>query len=173
MYRGEDGEFVKSREAVAIFIIMASFLTVFGISREINFHYQKKIDKLIKERELIRSQYPISPLPNYYDESMSYQSKKVNYENVDKLRNRKSVVLSIFWMIYGIILTSLGIAERYKPIRIGGLLLLIVAIFKLFFIDLWGLGTLYKIISSISLGVVLLSISFAYQKYKNVFKQII
>ncbi|MFH1564565.1 MAG: DUF2339 domain-containing protein [bacterium] len=58
-------------------------------------------------------------------------------------------------------------------VRLGGIGLLSLAILKLFFYDLWGLGTLYRIISSISLGVALLSISFAYQKYKDKIKEII
>ncbi|MCK5320249.1 DUF2339 domain-containing protein, partial [Candidatus Parcubacteria bacterium] len=51
--------------------------------------------------------------------------------------------------------------------------LLSVAILKLFFYDLWSLGQLYRIIASISLGMVLLGISFLYQKYKHVFNEII
>jgi uncharacterized membrane protein len=62
---------------------------------------------------------------------------------------------------------------RYKLVRLGAMLLLSLAILKLFFYDLWSLGTLYRIISSICLGLALLGISFGYNKYRDKIKDLI
>jgi uncharacterized membrane protein len=111
----------------------------------------------------------LSPMQTRYDseEYREYLEKR------DNIEYQKSISLSIFWMIYAIILLVIGFARKIRFARIGGLLLLGISIFKLFFLDLWYLGSLYRIISSISLGIVLLLISFAYQKYKDKLKQII
>ena len=48
------------------------------------------------------------------------------------------------------------------------LLLFGVIIFKVFLIDLSSLERFYRIISFVVLGVILIAVSFLYQKYKDV-----
>ncbi|GEM_PF-3850387 len=57
--------------------------------------------------------------------------------------------------------------------RLGGIALLGIAISKILLYDLWSLGTLYRIISSISSGTVFLVISYNYQKYKDKIREIV
>jgi uncharacterized membrane protein len=60
-----------------------------------------------------------------------------------------------------------GFIRNYRFIRIMGLGLVIVSLAKFFIIDLSGLETGYKIIAYFSYGLILISISFIYQKLKQ------
>jgi len=165
---------LRADQAFILFIIIANLLTIVAISREITFSYDKEINQ-IKKIEVINPNRLKSGGEEYGISSSTIDKSyiKTNNAKIKKIRNKQSVSLSIFWIIYGIILTTIGIVMRSKALRLGGLAILILAILKLFFYDLWNLGTLYRIVSSISLGVVLLLISFAYQKYKSRLKEII
>ncbi|MDR2039416.1 MAG: DUF2339 domain-containing protein [Bacteroidales bacterium] len=79
-----------------------------------------------------------------------------------------SLELSIFWGIYSLVLIILGIWKKKKYLRIGAITLFGITLVKLFFYDLSGLSTIGKTIVFISLGALLLLISFLYNKYKHV-----
>lgn len=163
--------FIKRSAMIALFVIVANFLTIFSVSREIIVYYDNQAEKLMAERNQQENEMKkYGKRQNEYYDSSAYRSYSIK---LDKLESRSSVTLSLFWLFYGIVLMVGGIVGKYKGVRLGGMALLILAILKLFFFDLWSLGTLYRIVSSISLGVVLLSISFAYQKYHDKIKEII
>jgi uncharacterized membrane protein len=165
--------FLPVKQLVAMFLITANFLTIYSVSREIVYSYDQEIE-LIQDQmgELYSNQSSVGS--GSFRSDSSYREKdKLLREKMKKIENQSSVSLSLFWLFYGIILMLVGFFARIKGVRIGGMLLFMLAILKLFFYDLWSLGTLYRIISSISLGIVLLSISFAYQKYKDKIKEII
>jgi uncharacterized membrane protein len=136
---------------------------------EITTYYDKQIRNeqkaynALEQRRDIQRYAPDSPDDGYRN----------TWEIRRQLENKSSISLSIFWIIYAIILLAVGVLLRSRGVRIGGLVLLLFAILKLFFYDLWSLGTLYRIISSMTLGVVLLTVSYAYNKYKNKIKEII
>lgn len=167
---GED-KFIKPAVVFTVFIVIANFLSILWISREIVVYYNKKIETVNAQ---IQEKCDTGFI-NKFNSVKQYDSTACQAvrEQIKKLENKASTSVSIYWLIYSIILVGIGFAMRYKWVRIGGILLLMVAILKLFFYDLWSLGQLYRIIASLSLGVVLLGISFAYQKYKHVFKEII
>lgn len=75
--------------------------------------------------------------------------------------------LSVVWTIYGGVMLTVGIARRSKLLRIMALLLLGLTIFKVFVFDLSSLERLYRIISFIVLGLILLTVSFLYQRYRQ------
>ena len=62
---------------------------------------------------------------------------------------------------------TIGIARRSKLLRVMALLLLGLTIFKVFLFDLSSLEKLYRIISFIVLGAILLAVSFLYQRYRQ------
>jgi uncharacterized membrane protein len=74
--------------------------------------------------------------------------------------------LSILWGIYSLFLISFGIWKKNKPMRIGAIALFGITLVKLFFYDISHLNTIAKTIVFVSLGVLLLIISFLYNKYK-------
>jgi uncharacterized membrane protein YagU involved in acid resistance len=76
--------------------------------------------------------------------------------------------LSILWGIYALALVVLGIRKKEKHLRLAGIVLFSITLIKLFLYDLAGSGTITKTVSFISLGVLLLVVSFLYNKYKEV-----
>jgi uncharacterized membrane protein len=75
--------------------------------------------------------------------------------------------LSILWALYASLLIGFGIARRIRGARILGMLLLAITILKVFFIDLSSLQTLYRMVSFIVLGLLLLAVSYSYNRFKT------
>jgi uncharacterized membrane protein len=86
--------------------------------------------------------------------------------DLSNLRNMQQLSLSGAWLLYSIIVMILGIARRSRPVRIIAILVFGVTILKIFFYDLSFLETFYRIFSFIGLGVILLAVSFVYQRNK-------
>jgi uncharacterized membrane protein len=66
------------------------------------------------------------------------------------------------------VLLSFGVKRAYKPLRISALALIGVTIIKLFVYDIKNVSEGGKIAAFILLGLVLLIISFTYQKIKSI-----
>ncbi|MHB8136982.1 MAG: DUF2339 domain-containing protein [Smithellaceae bacterium] len=75
--------------------------------------------------------------------------------------------LSVLWALYASLLTGVGIFKRLREARILGILLLSVTIIKVFLIDLSELETFYRIISFVVLGLLLLAVSYGYNRFRN------
>jgi uncharacterized membrane protein len=75
--------------------------------------------------------------------------------------------LSVLWALYASLLTAVGIFRRLRGARVLGILLLGATILKVFFVDLSELQTFYRIISFIVLGLLLLAVSYAYNRFKH------
>ncbi|ADV49723.1 Protein of unknown function DUF2339, transmembrane [Cellulophaga algicola DSM 14237] len=73
--------------------------------------------------------------------------------------------LSILWGAYSLFMVIIGIWKRKKHIRISGISLFGLTLVKLFFYDIADLDTISKTIVFVSLGLLLLLISFLYNKY--------
>lgn len=76
--------------------------------------------------------------------------------------------LSILWGVYAFLLITLGIWKKKRHLRILAFVLFGVTLIKLFFYDIAELDTISKTIVMVSLGVLLLIISFLYNKYRNI-----
>lgn len=81
----------------------------------------------------------------------------------------EQLCLSLLWMVYAIVLFSWGLKRNLKGMRYAALGLTAVTMIKAFLVDLAHLATIYKIILFVILGLILLGISFAYQKKQNLF----
>lgn len=75
--------------------------------------------------------------------------------------------LSILWGSYALFLIALGIWKKKMHVRVGAIVLFAVTLLKLFFYDISHLETISKTIVFVSLGLLLLIISFLYNKYKH------
>jgi hypothetical protein len=76
----------------------------------------------------------------------------------------QELALSTFWLLYALGLLVAGMQRRSAPTRWQALVLLAVVIVKVFLFDLSFLDRFYRIMSFLLLGVVLLLISFFYQR---------
>lgn len=88
-------------------------------------------------------------------------------EAADDSRLARQLALSVIWTVYGGALLVLGIAKRELLLRVMALVLLAVTIVKVFLVDMSSLRTIYRIISFVVLGGVLLAVSFLYQRYRQ------
>ena len=77
--------------------------------------------------------------------------------------------LSIFWAIFALSILLAGISKSKAELRGIGLTLFTAVILKVFVIDLAGLDQIFRIISFILLGLVILFGSFLYLKYRHRF----
>lgn len=91
----------------------------------------------------------------------------IHWMNIAGSAESNKLGLSILWGVYSLLLISLGIWKKKKHLRIGAIALFAATLLKLFFYDLTDLDTISKTIIFISLGILLLIISYIYNKYKN------
>ena len=75
--------------------------------------------------------------------------------------------LSILLSVYSLLLVGLGIFQKKKHLRIFALVLFGITLAKLFLYDISNLSTISKTIVLIILGLLLLIISFLYNKFKD------
>lgn len=76
----------------------------------------------------------------------------------------KQLSLSVVWALYGAGLLLVGRVRRSRLLRLLALALLGLTTLKVFFLDLSALDRAYRIVSFIVLGVILLAVSYLYQK---------
>jgi uncharacterized membrane protein len=76
------------------------------------------------------------------------------------------VILSAVWSLTGLGALIYGLLRDDRRLRLGGLGLLGIAVFKVFFYDLSELESIYRVLSFIALGLLLLAGAFAYQRLR-------
>ena len=77
------------------------------------------------------------------------------------------VVLSAFWAVTGLAGIVVGLLRDVRLLRLGGLGLLLLAAAKVFVYDLSELESVYRALSFIALGLLLLGGAFAYQRIRK------
>ncbi len=129
----------------AVFGVTAALLGVVLLVAESNDFFGQKINWL--------------SFGEYADATASELS--IQYEN------QKQLSISASLMLYSIALMLYGIWRSRQPIRLTAIALFGLAILKIFIYDLSFLATLYRIFSFIGLGVLLLLVSYLYQRFKH------
>jgi uncharacterized membrane protein len=86
------------------------------------------------------------------------------YENFP---DGRFVAVSILWALFAISLMFLGLRANNAVIRKISIGLFFATLAKVFFIDIAKMGTSYKFVSFIVLGLVLILTSYLYRKYKD------
>ena len=76
------------------------------------------------------------------------------------------VLLSAYWSILGLGALLFGLVRDDRRIRLAGLALLGLAVFKVFVYDLAALESIYRVLSFIALGLLLLAAAYAYQRIR-------
>jgi hypothetical protein len=76
------------------------------------------------------------------------------------------VALSALWGLSGLGLLSAGLRRRGRPLRLAGLGLLVVALGKVFVFDLQALDSIWRVLSCVGLGLLLLLAALAYQRMR-------
>ncbi len=77
--------------------------------------------------------------------------------------------ISILWTVFALTMLLVGIRNRVKELRYVGLMLFTIVAGKVFFADLASLDQIYRIVAFIVLGILVLTGSFVYLKYRQNF----
>jgi len=94
-----------------------------------------------------------------------YYTNQASIEYAENVYSKAG--LSVVWGITSFILIWLGLSRKYKPLRIIALVVFGITLVKLFVYDIKNIPPAGKIIAFILLGVVLLLVSFMYQRLKK------
>ena len=81
------------------------------------------------------------------------------------------VLLSAFWSVLGFASLLFGLVRDQRAFRLAGFALLAIAIAKVFVVDLAALESIYRVLSFIALGLLLLAAAFAYQRIRRIVRE--
>lgn len=83
------------------------------------------------------------------------------------LRDGQQLALSLVWLLYSVLLMTVGFWRSNRGLRLIAIGLFGITILKIFLYDLSSLETAYRIVSFVGLGAILLGVSYGYQRYKH------
>lgn len=79
----------------------------------------------------------------------------------------EELMLSLGWGLYGAAAVAVGRWRAYAPLRYIGITVLAVTVLKVFFVDLWDLGGIYRVVGFLALGMLLVLVSYLYQRSRQ------
>jgi uncharacterized membrane protein len=79
--------------------------------------------------------------------------------------NAETYAYSVGWILYGVALLAAGIVKGGAALRYASLAVIVLAVGKVFLIDAAALTGLYRVASFLGLGLSLLAIGYAYQRF--------
>ena len=98
--------------------------------------------------------------------NMIFYSKQNSIENLGRIYDKTG--LPILWGLCSFAFMWLGMHHKFKPLRIISLTLFAITLLKLFIFDLANIPVAGKIAAFFCLGVLLLVVSFMYQRLKKI-----
>jgi uncharacterized membrane protein len=131
----------ESRTIAAIALVALNVLALIALSREVTDYYARQM-------------MVYRPATNQWTYGGDFQ----------RIGIERDFTYSALWMAYGAMLIVVGFLRRSAFVRWQALLLIAATIGKVFVYDLSQLDRGYRIVSFIVLGVLLLAISFVYQR---------
>jgi uncharacterized membrane protein len=131
------------RQGAAVAVIALNALALIALSNEVSDYYAR-------ERALV------VPANRPYD--------TLNWIKARNIQIAEGFTYSALWMAYGAMLMIIGFWRRSAFVRWQALVLIAVTTIKVFVYDVSQLDKGYRIVSFIVLGVLLLAISFVYQR---------
>jgi uncharacterized membrane protein len=135
------GEYDVDRQIAATAVLAINVLALVGLSREIGDYYARQ-------------------MPG----AAGGAGWRAEREGAHRIRIAEGFTYSALWMGYGALLMVIGFWTRSAFFRWQALFLIAATIIKVFLYDVSELDRGYRILSFIILGVLLLSVSFVYQK---------
>jgi uncharacterized membrane protein len=136
-----DDESAKTIGMLAV--ISMNALAIIALSREVADYYSQQMAVL-------------RPLPGAW--------RSENWSQMRSVEIARDFTYSALWMAYGAMLMVIGFWRASAFVRWQALLLIAVTTAKVFIYDTSRLDRIYRILSFVVLGVLLLAISFAYQR---------
>lgn len=122
-----------------------------------------KIEPTEQEKQASEAAHAIGSLVLWF----GFSWEIVQYFQTAGSVNTRNLLLSLWWIGYGTALLLFGGAAKSAIYKKIALVIYILAILKVFLYDVLNLETGYRIVSFIVLGIILLSVSYSYQKNKE------
>ncbi len=129
--------------AAIVASVALNVLALVALSREVADYYARQMA-------------PVTPHPMRWNPA--------NYTRVRSVQIARDFTYSALWMAYGAMLMIIGFWRRSAFVRWQALVLIAFTIGKVFIFDVSELDRGYRIVSFIVLGILLLAISFVYQR---------
>jgi uncharacterized membrane protein len=132
-----------ARAVASVAVVALNILALTALSHEVSDYYSRQLSAL----------------------HIPYNRWNSSYMNDwRRVRIERGFTFSALWMAYGAMLMIIGFLRRSAFVRWQALLLIALTIVKVFVLDVSQLDRGYRIVSFIVLGVLLLAISFVYQR---------
>lgn len=77
------------------------------------------------------------------------------------------ITVTLLWLLTAVVLFVLGVRRKSNPLRMTGITLMGITLLKLVVLDSLTFSTIQKVIAYLVLGVLLLLVSFFYQKFRK------
>ena len=90
-----------------------------------------------------------------------YQGPRLS---VAPISNAEGYTYSAVWLAFGVVLLIVGIWLRSQPVRLCSAAVVLATVAKVFLIDMAGLTGVWRALSFIGLGLVLVGIGYLYQR---------
>ncbi|MCF6241354.1 MAG: DUF2339 domain-containing protein [Bacteroidales bacterium] len=157
-----DTTFVFIHYLTVIFVIALAYFSWKNI-----YNFDNKDNSLINIFLWINIALSVYILSNELDYLVLYLSKP-DIENMYALSSSvHKIGWPILWGIIAFVLMILGMKTKMKMLRLIALSLFFFTLLKLFAVDVWDMSEGGRIAAFISLGIILLVVSFLYQKLKK------
>ena len=158
IYKKVDFTFLRSR----YFMWIAAFFVIYIASSEVMLHGLVFMNSPVTVQDI-----QTSPMYASYKSNLPYLRDFIADDYIGLARTKIiKTGFPILWGILAFVFLITGIKKQLKSLRIIALSLLGLTILKLFLYDISNISETGKIISFILLGILILIISFVYQKIK-------
>ena len=146
--------FFNQRAVATLFVIALAYVLAWRFNRSDESHAGQVRAALHVGASALTLTWITGEIQSYWD-VRSDQANAYLYEHM---------MLSLAWGIYGALLIALGMLRAYAPVRYIGMTVLAVTVIKVFFYDLWELGGIYRVIGFLGFGILLVLVSYLYQR---------
>ncbi|WP_394773299.1 DUF2339 domain-containing protein [Flavobacterium sp.] len=144
------------------FMWIVAFFIIYIASSEVMLHGLVLMNSAITPEDI-----QASPMFASYKTNLPYLRDFIADDFIGLARTKIiKTGFPVLWGILAFVFLIIGIKKQYKSLRIIALTLLGLTILKLFLYDISNISETGKIISFILLGILILIISFVYQKIK-------
>lgn len=162
LYRINSEKKIFSMLNKKFFVWAAAFFIIYIASSEVMLHGLVLMNSPVTLHDI-----QTSPIFASYKSEIPYLRELIAKDSIDLARTK--IIKTDFPVLWGILAFGfliIGIKKQVKTIRIIALSLLGLTILKLFLYDISNISETGKIMSFILLGILILIISFVYQKIK-------
>jgi uncharacterized membrane protein len=86
--------------------------------------------------------------------------------------NTQGFLVTMSWSVLAAVVLAAGFALRERTYRLLGLGILAASVARIFLVDVWELGTVYRILSFLVLGALLVASGFLYNRYAGAIRKL-